>query len=586
MKKLILATVISGLLLSSCRNFLKEEFVSGVGYTYYNTESGIEDLIRSAYVPLRSWGGTETGLRMSNFGTDVWEYTNVSSGNEFHMYTSALNPSNSNFYSVWTAFYQGISRTNIAINRIPGIEGTNALRTDEGKSERMAEMKFLRGYYYFMLVQIFGKVPLLLQENIGVLTDMKRAPVSDIYDSIIVDLTFAAAHLPATQSEDARPTQAAVDHLLAKVYLTRGSAVTEQRGQQPSDMDSAAFYAEKVIEQRGPLLPDFNDARRVDNEKNKEVLYAVQYTPNLLYDGSGNGSHLFYTIQYMTIGGLTLDMNYGQAWVRLRPTDYLYDLYDLKNDSRFYKSFQTTWTSNFAATIPTWTEADAPRPDLVGKPKFSVGDTALYFTMNNGVSDADINSKSYTWRPRDKFTDRVFPCYRYHLDPYKSDPNTLVGTLDFKLMWLSETYLIAAEAYGRMGNYQKAVDYINVVRRRAAYKDGEVKPKQYYTADGGKIEDLTKSTEAAMEIKVDRINSFEKLRDFILDERAREFCGDDERWFDLARTETFYDRVRKYNPECSAAVKPFHKLRPIPQNHIDRLAHPGPASEEQNEGYY
>lgn len=586
MKRLIITSLAFLLLFTSCKDYLKEEFVSGVGYTYYDTESGIEDLIRSAYVPLRSLGGTETGLRMTNFGTDVWEFTNVSSGNEFHMYTSALNPSNSNFYSVWTAFYQGISRTNIAINRIPHVEGTNALRTEEGKNERMAEVKFLRGYYYFLLVQIFGKVPLLLQENIGVMTDMKRASVADIYDSIIVDLTFSAANLPTTQSEDARPTQAAAEHLLAKVYLTRGSAVTEQRGQQPTDMDSAALYAEKVIAQRGPLLSDFNDARRVDNEKNKEVLYAVQYTPNLLYNGSGNGSHLFYTIQYMTIGGLTLDMNYGQAWVRLRPTDYLYDLYDLKNDSRFYKSFQTTWISNTAGTIPTWTAANAPSPDLVGKPKFSVGDTALYFTMNEGVSDKDINAKSYTWRPRDKFTDRVFPCYRYHLDPYKSDPNTLVGTLDFKLMWLSETYLIAAEAYGRKGDYQKAADYINVVRRRAAYKEGEIKPKQYYTADGGKIADLTKSTEEAMLISPDRINSFEKLRDFILDERARELCGDDERWFDLVRTETFYDRVRKYNPECADAVRPFHKLRPIPQNHIDRLENPGPLSEEQNDGYY
>ena len=85
MKKYIFVILAIFLFISSCKKFLKEEFVSGIGYSNYDTESGIEDLVRSEYVPLRSWAGTETGLRMSNFGTDIWEYTNVSSGNEFHM---------------------------------------------------------------------------------------------------------------------------------------------------------------------------------------------------------------------------------------------------------------------------------------------------------------------------------------------------------------------------------------------------------------------------------------------------------------------------------------------------------------------
>lgn len=586
MKKQVLTIIAFFLLVSSCKDYLKEEFVSGIGYSYYGTEGGIEDLVRSAYVPLRSWGGQLEGYKMCNDGTDIWEFTNVSDGNEFHMYTSDLNPSNANFYTVWTAFYTGISRCNIAINRIPDVAGTKFLMTDAGKKQRMGEAKFLRAYYYFQLVQIFGKVPLLLEENIGVLTDIKRSPVTDIYNAIITDLRFAADNLPSNQSEAARPTQSAAQHLLAKVYLTRGSAVTDQRGQKTTDMDSAAYYAEKVIAFKGALLPNFDDARKNTNENNKEVLFAVQYTPNLLYDGTGNKSHVFYTIQYMTIGGLTLDNIYGQAHVRLRPTDYLYDLYDLKNDSRFYKSFKTTWLCNYTATIPKWTASDAPTLDLIGKNKFGIGDTALYFTMNTNATDQKIASKPYTWRPRNKFTNRVFPEYQYHLDPFKSTPSTMVGTLDFKLMWLSETYLIAAEAYGRKGDYDKAANYINVVRRRAAYKQGEIKPKQCYTFDGVPVTDISKSTESAMEITTDKINSFIKLRDFILEERAREFCGDNERWFDLNRTETFYERIVKYNKQCYAAIKPWHKLRPIPQNHIDRLSNPSPIIEEQNEGYY
>ena len=161
MKKRILTIIAFFLLVSSCKDFLKEEFVSGIGYSYYETENGLEDLVRSAYVPLRSWGGQPQGYKMTNDGTDIWEFTNVSDGNEFHMYTSDLNPANAAFYTVWTAFYTGISRCNIAINRIPGIKGTKFLMTDTGKKQRLSEAKFLRAYYYFELVQIFGKVPLL-----------------------------------------------------------------------------------------------------------------------------------------------------------------------------------------------------------------------------------------------------------------------------------------------------------------------------------------------------------------------------------------------------------------------------------------
>jgi len=104
MKKYIM--ILAAILLSatSCQDFLKEEFVSGIGYTYYDSENGVEDLVRSAYVPLRNWGGTAEGIKMTCHGSDTWEYTNVSDGNEFHMYTSALNPAIAVFYTSWSNF--------------------------------------------------------------------------------------------------------------------------------------------------------------------------------------------------------------------------------------------------------------------------------------------------------------------------------------------------------------------------------------------------------------------------------------------------------------------------------------------------
>jgi hypothetical protein len=583
---LILIAILS---LSSCKKYLEEEQVSNVSYEFYDTEQGIESLVWASYAPLRVLVNDQHGINLANLGTDIYTTTGVAAGNEFHLYTSDINSTNFSFQYLWDNFYKGINSCNIAINRIPGVKGLNSLKTDEGKRRRKGEVHFLRAFYYFRLVQTFGRIPLLLDENLTIKNDLKRDEVSKIYEAIITDLRFAAENLPAAQAEYARATRAAAQHLLAKVYLTRGSAVTEQRGRKPTDMDSAGYYAEQVITTRAALLPNYHDARNQQNQKNSDILFTIQFTPNILANSTGNWSHLFYVSQYDNIsgGGMDRDLENGRAFVRLVPTNYLWSLYDRKNDSRLYKAYKTVWISNTNdnSKIQKWTAASAPSPNLAGQPKFKKGDTAIVFTFNNEPNQSLIDRKPYVWFPRNKWTNRFFPHYRYHLDPTRAGVNNSDGYLDFPLLWLAETYLIAAEAYGRKGDYAKAVQYINVVRRRAAYKQGEMKTFHFVMADGGSPADMTSSTEAAMEITQAAVNSPEKIRDFILEERARELGGDYERWYDLVRTETFFDRVKLYNAAAVPNLKQTHKLRPIPQTHIDRLAKAGPLNEEQNAGY-
>jgi hypothetical protein len=493
---------------------------------------------------------------------------------------------------LWNDFYKGIQNCNLAINRIPILNSAaGKLATDEGKRQRMGETYFLRAYYYYILINSFGRVPLLLEENTGILNEMKRASFADIYAAIISDLRFAAEQLPPTQTEYARPTQAAAQSLLAKIYLTRGSAITEDRGKKATDQDSAIFYAQKVIDFKGSLLSDYHDANRQDNEKNNDVLFAVQFTSEPLFNGNGNMMHRFFIIQYNLVEGMTRDLKYDVAWIRSCPTDYLYDLYDPTIDSRFYKNFQMVWYCNVTNETlwPKWSAEYAPSPEMVGKPRFQYGDTALYVSMHRNVTAAEYNAKPYHWFPYDRYKpygSRQMPQYRYHMDPYRSSVESLAGTLDFKLLWLSDTYLTIAEAYGQKGNYTKAAEYINAVRKRAAYKDGEARAKEVVTVHGGDPAQITASTETAMMITEDQINSPEKLRDFILDERGRELCGTYDRRFDLLRTETFYERIKKYNVPAAANINEWHNWRPIPQNHIDRLKNPGPVEEEQNPGYY
>jgi Glycosyl Hydrolase Family 88/SusD family len=59
--------------------------------------------------------------------------------------------------------------------------------------------------------------------------------------------------------------------------------------------------------------------------------------------------------------------------------------------------------------------------------------------------------------------------------------------------------------------------------------------------------------------------------DVILDERARELCGEQQRWFDLKRTGKLIERVTRYNDVAGENIKNFHILRPIPQPQLDAI---------------
>ena len=74
----------------------------------------------------------------------------------------------------------------------------------------------------------------------------------------------------------------------------------------------------------------------------------------------------------------------------------------------------------------------------------------------------------------------------------------------------------------------------------------------------------------------------------VLQERAIELCGEQQRWFDLKRTHTLVDHVKKYNAQGAGQIKENHYLRPIPQSQIDAVTNFSSTSGQgfwQNAGY-
>ena len=603
MKNINSFLLIFGLLFgaTACTNWLSEDGAPKMTYDYYGTEQGVDAAVAAAYSFLR-WGcGGERYDVLTELGTDL--FTAGSDGKNktsFNAYGTQLNPEDNILSGLWENHYKGISDANIAMDQI--------LQSDMSESKKLTslgEMLFIRSFLYFELVQQFGKVPLVTEGSFEIRTDFKRAAIADIYKQIITDLRTAVEYLPekVDDSQKGKATSYAASHLLAKVYLTRGSAVTDVRGQKATDMDSVLYFAENVIK-NSPyrLQKNFADLWNIDNMGNSEVIFAVQFTSNPIFNDDGNTFHLYWLPVYDDEDGMERDIFYGRPYKRYRPTDkVLFKLYDRKNDSRFYKSFRWAYMSNYAKTIPVWKELedkgeiyftpDPQKGQIAGKKKFEVGDTAIYYTIEktgfkkNSIEMKKLRAdKSYTYYPYEVHDSKHYPTLIKHLAPNRPSVAEKASSREWVRMRLGETYLIAAEAAGRKGDFDLAAKYINVIRERAAWADGETKTAQYWEIEGGTPDDIN-STYDNIKVTAAELSTGDFVS-FILDERGRELLGEICRWEDLVRTEKFYEWVKKYNSAAEAAIKPYHKLRPIPQTHIDRLDPVGPVEEEQNEGYY
>ena len=517
---------------------LNEEVVTGVTSPYLNTASGYEDLTRSVYRYTREFYGRERGWTLTEYGVDTFTKGSDGSFKYLNDYTPQLNAGDANVRDVWRFMYEGINAANAVVGR-----AANVTMDERVKTRRVAEARFLRAFYYFHLVQFFGDVQLTLEETTEPTSTAARTPKADVYKAILDDLAFAEANLDVTTPDYGRATKGAAQHLLAKVHLTRG---------QEGDFAKAAEYAQQVIAGgQYALLPRWADVFDQKNDRNREVVWSIQYTADPLTNGTGaangNTGHLYFLMEYDVLPGMTRSIEYGRPFKRFRPTNYLLGLYDQQRDSRYRDGFQVMWRANNAGTIPK---------DASGKPRFAVGDTAV-FLPGRQMTAAEIASKPYRIFTPSQYSTRIYPTTIKFLDPLRPSVSEEAGSRDYLVFRLAETYLIAAEGLLRSGRAADALPFINAVRRRAALP----------------------GSEAQMQLTAAQLTL-----DAILDERARELAGESMRWFDLARTGTLVARVKAHNVDARDNIKEHHVLRPIPQTQIDRTAG-GQQSFPQNPGY-
>ncbi len=380
--------------LFSCEDFLEEKQVSSLTQDYYNTEGGLDALIKGLYVYLRvkhEWDSNgaklidpETDQYMhaaansafakcnsSAFGTDV---SSIASN-----VTNFIGSANSSYAPMGA--YPHINNCNIALKQIetvkPGKFGTDAAYANQ----RKAEVLFLRSWAYYLISNQLGAVPLLLDaktEDNGIYYYPKTS-LELIYKRIIADMRFAYQNLPASQSDRGRVTKWAAGHFLAKLYLNRAQAVKFQnsseqhlkllyKGTVASDLDSVITIATEVINAMAGssgtmkgLATDYwtlFDPKVSESSPSPEVLLAAQFDVNTTLNGrfGGNRSCNYHVGDYTTQTGVTRSMAYGRPFGTYKPTDWAYDNFrDKVNDSRYYKTFAHEYISNMATNSTSFT---------------------------------------------------------------------------------------------------------------------------------------------------------------------------------------------------------------------------------------
>jgi len=569
------AVLVSSATITSCNKKLDEYNPSGsTADAVWSTPAGFITAVNAAYYETRYWYGKEDGTILSEGGTDIWfapqKGTYAKELIKYEAFTSAQTTT----ANAWKSLWKGINQANAGIDRIDGAGFTDPVE----KNNRLAELRFLRAFYYYHIVEHWGGVMLRTTETDGALLTATRSTPEEFYDVMISDLEFAKDNLPTKWAGNdwSRATKKSALGLLARVYLARASYSGDANSWYTKARNTAQEVINRKTEFEVDLWASYADMwKPANNKKNKEALFTLTNSSTNTassYDGNASRMHMFYMSQYTTRPGMARDIANGREDDRkLMPTNYLLGLYQ-DEDSRYEGSFKEVWICNKAYT---W---DGPTSLLYGKDStvfkgkvMKVGDTATVITRKV-LTAAEKAAKPYVILDRGDIynlatNDTIIPTFsntyvqlNKFADPNRTSADQRQGYNDIFPIRLAEMYLIAAEAEFRLGNTASAATFLNVLRTRAA-KTGQT---------------------AAMQCSASDITL-----QYILDERAREMCGEFQRWFDLKRmfrgdNAGWVKYIKDKNPDI-IAVQGYNMLRPVPLTELSALTNREAFG--QNDGY-
>lgn len=402
-------------LVPSCKKFVdykpKEDYQITAD-DYLKTADDYQKMVIGTYTPLQwIWADVVIGDVASDNSVSGGENATDQLGFQ-QIDDYQIIPNNSYLTEAWKSCFEGINRANY-------LEENKGKLDFTGKDALYGEVYFLRAYYYFELVRLFGDVPLFVDKRLTVAESgtLQRSPKADVYKQIEKDLNNAIAVLPITNIQKGRITKYAAQALLGKVLLYQNK------------FDEAAATLENVVNGPFSLATDFADIFLQNGENGPESVFEIQYSnASPYYDwsnpGRGQGN---LAVQVCGIRNLTGNSPYGQGWSSNLPT------------------------ANLAAA-------------------FANGD------KRKNVTILDIEAYKAA-NPSMSITYLVAPykntgLYNQKYLPRKGETSGQVELNylnNFRTIRYADVLLMAAEANNRAtaANDTKAQDYLNRVRRRA-----------------------------------------------------------------------------------------------------------------------
>lgn len=401
---------------------------------FFSNQDELQLAINGAYTGLW-WMGSNVPYQMFlDATTDIaWSRGNYSDVQTVQ--AGNFTPQEPIFSSTWSHMYTGISKCN---NVLENMQRAKSVVSPSFYSSIKAQSLFLRSYYYFYLIELYGDVPWVTTMLPLDSAELPRTPKEQIIEHLYADLDSAAANLPPTWGggDAGRATKGAALTLKARIALDDG------------DYKTAAQAAKSVIDLGiYSIDPNYEQLFHYAGEGSSEIILNLPFL-------SG--------VQVNSIPQME-GPRYAPGYSILVPTQRLVDLYECTDgkpidqsplydpshpfrnrDPRLAQSviYPGSWFDNRRfETNPDSTETD----QIVG------GDTVR--VQNQAVTNPYATFTGYLWRK--------------YLDSLDIPQNVTSSQQDFILMRYAEVLLTYAEAKIELNEIdQSVIDAINAVRTR------------------------------------------------------------------------------------------------------------------------
>ena len=456
---LISFTIIVFAIYSCSESFLDYAPKGKVTDEQLNTPANADKLCTAAYAAL---GNDEWRCPF----TFMWPYGSVRGGDAYkgggsvadqilYDYIEKFNlvqPENGRLDEIWVAIFDGIMRANDAMQRLSGLTDSDFPL----KTQRFAEMRFIRGHFYFLLKILF-KYPPYIDEAVAqddrVTIGNDLLTNNELWNKIAEDFQFAVSNLPINQSQVGRVTKGGAQAYLAKVRLYQ--AYEQNEDNQVTNINATRLTEvvqlcnEVINSGKWSLVSDFGyNFLYPYTENNSESVFAIQYSVG---DGTPDGR-----INKAASLNYNMAPPYGccsfhaasREMVNSFKTDVnglpLYDTYndDVMEDSIDFWINYIDPRLDHTASIPT--HPFKYQPDFIAKRSWQrVPEVYGPYTPMKEIAQASC------------------PCFKKIGSFFGSSTNIDIIRYDDVLLWL-------AEAYIELGQEDLALPLINQVRERAA----------------------------------------------------------------------------------------------------------------------